>query len=755
MNITVTKRDGRKEPWNDEKVNKPCIWACEGTGASPSNILMRAKLRVEDGVSTDDIHTELVSAATHLIDVDTPEYAIPAGRLLAFQIRKRAYGEFTPPSIYDHVCKMVKAGKYDPMMLERFTFADFAEMETFIDHDVDLTLPLISVKQFEMKYLVRNRVTDEIYESPQMAFMLISAMLFVNYKGEERMEYIRRFYRALADQKISLPTPIMSGVRTPTRQFSSCVLIDTGDSLKSINATAAAIVEYVSQRAGIGINAGRIRGIGSPIRDGEAEHTGLIPFIKHFSTAVSSCSQGGVRKGSATLYFPLWHYESQELMVLKNNRGTEENRCRSLDYAVQINGYLYKRLTTGKSISLFSPSEVPGLYDAFFKDQDLFAELYERYEADTSIRRKTIKATDLFGLLADERAGTGRIYIQHVDHCNNGAFRKDVATIYMSNLCLEIALPTTWLEDVNDPNGEVALCTLAAFNVGVIDDLDELEGLAELLVRALDDMLDYQNYPIEPGRKGGQDRRALGVGVTNYAMYLAKRYVKYSDDSALGFTHELFEAMQFYLLKASNKLAREKGTCALYHETTYSQGILPIDRMNPNMQALGDFKLLLPWEELRADIVRDGLRNSTLSAIMPCETSSAITNSVNGIEPPRGPMAVKTNKDARMVQLVPEIETLRNRYEYVWEMPNNIGYLNNVAIMQGFVDQSISANLNYDPSRFPSGKVPKSAIMKDMVRAYKLGVKTLYYHNTRDGNSEEAVNSFLEDDGCAGGACKL
>ncbi len=755
MNITVTKRSGRTEPFSNDKVNKPCVWACEGIeGASPSLILMRAKVAMEDGIRTEDIHDALIKAATHLIEPETPEYDIPAGRLLAFQIRKRAYGQYTPPSVYDHVVKMVRERRYDARLTERYTVHDFELMEQAINHDADLNLHYISVKQYEEKYLVQNRVTGELYESPQMALMLIAATLFIDMDPERRMDYVTRFYRATSNGKISLPTPIMAGIRTPTRQFSSCVVVDSGDSLDSINATASAIVKYVSQRAGIGINAGRIRAIGSAIRNGEARHTGVIPFIKHFATAVKSCSQGAVRPGSATLYFPIWHYEAEELLVLKNNRGTEETRCRVLDYGVQFNGYLYERLKKGLNISLFSPSEVPGLYEAFFCDQAEFARLYEQYEADPSIRKKTMKAKELFGIFGGERASTGRMYVQNVDHCNAGPFNPKKATIYLSNLCLEIALPTKPLNDIKDPEGEIALCTLSAFNVGAIEDLSELEELSDMVVRALDGLLDYQDYPVLAGRNGGLERRALGVGVTGFATYLARRGARYSDGSGKVPTHELFEAMQYYLLKASNVLAKEKGACARYGDTTYSEGVLPIDRIPQGFKdAVGEFDLHMPWETLRADIREHGLRNSTVTAIMPCETSSAITNSINGIEPPRGRKSIKVNKDAIMPQLVTDIETLGDQYEYVWEMSGNRGYLDLVAIMQCFVDQSVSANTNYDPAKFENGRVPVSLIMKEMIYAHKIGVKTLYYHNTRDGNEEAAINSM--GDGCEGGACKL
>ena len=617
-----------------------------------------------------------------------------------------------------------------------------------------MTFSYGAVKQLEGKYLVQNRVSRQIYETPQFLYMLVAMCLFAKYPQATRLAYVKKFYDAVSTFKISLPTPIMSGVRTPTRQFSSCVLIECDDSLDSINATTSAIVKYVSQRAGIGINAGRIRGLGSEIRGGEAQHTGCIPFFKMFQAAVKSCSQGGVRGGAATLFYPLWHIEVESLLVLKNNRGVEDNRVRQLDYGVQINRLLYTRLIKGGDIALFSPHEVPGLYDAFFADQDEFERLYTQYEQDPAIRKRIVPATELFSILMQERAGTGRIYIQNVDHCNtHSPFDPRVAPVRQSNLCLEIALPTKPLNDINDENGEIALCTLSAFNLGALESLDELEGLADLAVRALDALLDYQDYPIKAAQIATMNRRTLGIGVINYAYYLAKNGVRYSDDSALGLTHRTFEAIQYHLLKASVNLAKEYGACPLFHETTYAQGKLPIDTYKRDLDAVCQEPLHLDWEGLRADIVQHGLRNSTLTALMPSETSSQIANATNGIEPPRGLVSVKASKDGILKQVVPEFERLKNQYELLWQMPNNDGYLKLVGVMQKFVDQAISSNTSYDPQRFEGGRVPMKQLLKDLLTAYKFGLKTLYYHNTRDGADDTQAD--LQDDGCAGGACKI
>ena len=753
--LKVTKRDGRLEPIDLDKIHRVVTWAADGLkNVSVSQVELKSHIQFYNGIRTDDIHETIIKAAADLISQDTPDYQYLAARLAIFHLRKIAYGDFEPPHLYEHVKKLTDAGKYDRHIIEDYSREEFDELNTYIDHSRDMTFSYAAVKQLEGKYLVQNRVTRQIYETPQFLYILVAMCLFSKYPKETRLDYVKRFYDAVSTFKVSLPTPIMSGVRTPTRQFSSCVLIECDDSLDSINATTSAIVKYVSQRAGIGINAGRIRGLGSEIRGGEAQHTGCIPFFKMFQAAVKSCSQGGVRGGAATLFYPLWHIEAESLLVLKNNRGVEDNRIRQLDYGVQINRLLYTRLIKGGNITLFSPNEVPGLYEAFFADQDEFERLYTKYEQDPNIRKRIIPAADLFSTLMQERAGTGRIYIQNVDHCNtHSPFDPSVAPVHQSNLCMEIALPTKPLDNINDPNGEIALCTLSAFNLGALNNLDELEGLADLTVRALDALLDYQGYPVEAARTSTMGRRSLGIGVINYAYYLAKNGVRYSDDSALGLTHRTFEAMQYYLLKASVNLAKEYGACPLFNQTVYSQGKLPIDTYKKDLDAVCNEPLHYDWESLRADIVKYGLRNSTLTALMPSETSSQIANATNGIEPPRGLVTVKASKDGILKQVVPEFETLKDAYETLWQLPGNEGYLKLVGVMQKFVDQAISANTAYDPGKFEGNKVSMKQMLKDLLTAYKYGVKTLYYHNTRDGADDTQTD--IQDDGCAGGACKI
>ncbi|SHF10047.1 class 1a ribonucleoside-diphosphate reductase subunit alpha [Vibrio gazogenes] len=758
--LTVTKRDGRKEQIDLDKIHRVIAWAAEELqNVSVSQVELRAHIQFYDGITTSDIHETLIKSAADLISEDSPDYQYLAARLAVFHLRKKAYGQYEPPTLFDHVTKLVEMGKYDRHLIEDYTQEEWIELGNYIDHRRDLNFSYAAVKQLEGKYFVQNRVTGQIYESAQFLYILVAACLFAKYPQETRLSYVKRFYDATSKFQISLPTPIMSGVRTPTRQFSSCVLIECGDSLDSINATSSSIVRYVSQRAGIGINAGRIRALGSEIRGGEAFHTGCIPFYKYFQTAVKCCSQGGVRGGAATVFYPLWHREAQSLLVLKNNRGVEENRVRHMDYGVQLNKLMYTRLVQGGNLSLFSPSDVPGLYDAFFQDQAEFERLYTQYENDASIKRETVKAVELFTLLMQERASTGRIYIQNVDHCNtHSPFDASVAPVRQSNLCLEIALPTKPLNNVEDEEGEIALCTLSAFNLGAIQSLDDFEGLSDLVVRALDALLDYQDYPLPAARKATMNRRTLGVGVINYAYYLAKHGVKYSDGSANDLTHRTFEAMQYHLLKASMNLAKEQGRCPAFNETNYAKGLMPIDTYKKDIDQLCAEPLHYDWDQLRDDIMEYGLRNSTLTALMPSETSSQISNATNGIEPPRGYISVKASKDGILKQVVPEFTELKSNYELLWDIGSNEGYLHLVSIMQKFIDQSISANTNYDPTRYESGRVPMKQLLQDLLTAYKFGVKTLYYHNTRDGakdDQKDVTSSVVEDDDCAGGACKI
>ncbi len=755
--ILVTKRDGSKESIDLEKIHRVVHWASQDlVNISVSQVEINAQLAFFDGIKTEDIHETIIKSAADLISTDVPDYQYLAARLAIFHLRKKAFKSFTPPSLIDHVKKLTDLGIYDKDILKKYSASEFKELDNYIDHWRDMNFSYAAVKQLEGKYLVQNRVTGDIHESPQMLYMLVGMCLFQEYKGKERLKFVKRFYDASSNFKISLPTPIMAGVRTPTRQFSSCVLIETDDDLDSISAASGAIVKYVSQRAGIGINAGKIRALGSPIRGGEATHTGCIPFFKHFHTAVKSCSQGGVRGGAATLFYPLWHLEVEALIVLKNNTGTDENRIRHLDYGVQFNGLMYERFLKDENITLFSPNDAPGLYDSFFADQKMFKKLYEKYEKDDSIRKQQINARELFVMFMKERANTGRIYLQNVDHCNtHGAFDPSQAPIKQSNLCMEITLPTKPLYSVQDKEGEVALCTLSAVNLGALESFDELEDITDIIVRSLDSLLDYQDYPLKSAEIASNNRRTLGIGVTNLAYYLAKNGAKYSDGSGNDLIHKTFEALQYYSLKTSNEIAKEFGPCPLFSETQYAKGIMPIDSYKKDIDEFCNTELELDWDTLRKNIQAKGLRNSTLTALMPCESSSQISNSTNGIEPPRGFISVKQSKDGILKQVVPEYEKLHKNYELLWDIKDNEGYLQLCAIMQKFVDQSISTNTHYDPSQYDGNRVPMKLFLMDLLKAYKYGIKTLYYHNTRDGASDDQNNANKGDDDCEDGVCKL
>ncbi|WGH49771.1 ribonucleotide reductase alpha subunit [Alishewanella phage vB_AspM_Slickus01] len=766
--IKVIKNSGRLEPFDAEKINEMVAFGCEGLDAAPSAIAMRAQLSAFDGIATSQIQKELVDAARDLATVDEPDYLIAAGRMMMSNLRKKVYGQFEPFPLYDIIYENIELGKYDKDILEMYDHHEIDYYDSVIKHERDMFMPQAAAMTFVDKYLIKDKITSAPYETPQVALMLIAMCLLS--KRPNRKERVVNLYEKLSTNKISFPSPIMAGVRSPTKQFSSCCLIDSDDDLDALNATASAIVKYASKRAGIGINGGRIRAQGSPVRGGEISHTGCINFFKYWQAALHSCSQGGLRGASGTLYYPWWHLESEDLLVLKNNKGTESNRVRHLDYGFQINRLFLERVKRNQSISLFSPSDVGNMYEYFFTDQDKFDELYHKFEADPKIRKKTIKAVALMTLFANERAATGRIYPNFVDNMNDySAFIKDVAPVYMSNLCLEIALPTKPMTHINSPagtDGEIALCTLAAFNLGEMETEKDIEEAAYTMVESLDELIDYQDYPVNAAM-AAKLRRALGVGIINYAYWLAKNKFKYSDRSGNNETHELMEMIQFYLMRASMQLAKEKGACELFHETKYSLGIMPIDLYKKDVDAVHTAELKMDWDSLRADVLQYGMRNSTLTALMPAETSAAISNATNGIEPPRGAISIKAGKDGNMKLIVPSYTTLKDNYEFLWDIPENTTYLEKVGIMQKFVDQAISANTKYDPSRFEGGMVPMKVILRDIFLAYKLGCKTMYYHNTRDNRGKETENhqhvevleetlQYEEDaGGCSSGACNI
>ena len=727
----IVKRDGTREHLNIDKIHFVVEEACKGlAGVSSSQIEMNANLQFYDGMTTQEIQEILVRSANDLISLDSPNYQFAAARLLSYGLYKQVFGSYAAISFEELIKANIARGIYDPEILEKYTPEEIERLNSYIHHKRDENFTYAGLRQVVDKYLVQDRSSEEIFETPQFMYMMIAATLFANYPKEDRMQYVRRYYDATSLFKVNIPTPVMAGVRTPVRQFASCVLVDSDDTLDSIFASDMAIGRYTAQRAGIGINAGRIRGVNSRIRGGEVAHTGIVPFLKKFEATVRCCTQNGVRGGSATTHFPFWHQEIEDILVLKNNKGTEDNRVRKLDYSIQLNLTMYQRLLSGGDITLFSPHDVPGLYEAYYGDPAAFQELYEKYERATSIKKKKIPAMELFSALIKERAETGRIYIMNVDHCNTHSSFKD--TVYMSNLCQEITLPTKPLGHIDDPEGEIALCILSAINVGILKSLDELEELCELAVRALEEIIDYQRYPILAAEKSTKARRSLGIGYVGLAHYLAKNKASYGDKEAWQLVHDLTEAFQYYLLKASNKLAQERGACEYFNRTKYSDGILPIDTYKKDVDTIVANELKYDWESLRHDIKQHGLRHSTLSAQMPSESSSVVSNATNGIEPPRGYLSVKKSKKGPLKQIVPQYQSLKQHYTLLWDMPSNEGYINVVAVMQKFFDQAISGNWSYNPTQFENNEVPMSVMLKDLITTYKLGWKTSYYQNTYD-----------------------
>ena len=734
-NLSVRKRNGRgKESLDIEKIHSMVGFATENiTGVSASHVEMNSGIQFFDGISTEDIQQILIKSANDLISLEHPNYQYVAARLLLFSLRKKLFHKlWEHPTLLEQIEKCIKLGVYDKGILDNYTTAEIDRLNGFIDHERDYNFTYAGLRQVMDKYLVQDRTSGAIFETPQFMYMMIAATLFANYPKEKRITYVKKYYDAISKFKINIPTPVMAGVRTPLRQFASCVLVDSDDSLPSIFSSDMAIGRYVAQRAGIGINAGRIRGINSRIRGGEIQHTGVIPFLKKFEATVRCCTQNGVRGGSATVHFPIWHQEIEDIMVLKNNKGTEDNRVRKLDYSIQISKLFYERFIKDEEITLFSPHETPGLYEAFGMPE--FDEMYEMYERKTSISKKKIRAQELFMNLLKERAETGRIYIMNIDHCNTHSSFKD--KVYMSNLCQEITLPTTPVQHIDDEDGEIALCILSAVNLGLIRDKDDLEELCDLSVRALDEIIDYQEYPILAAKQSAQSRRSLGIGYIGLAHYLAKNHVAYGDKEALELVDETTEAFQYYLLKASNQLAIEKGQCEYFEKTKYSDGILPIDTYKKDIDKIVKRKLSYDWKQLRKDIQEHGLRHSTLSAQMPSESSSVVSNATNGIEPPRDYLSVKKSKKGTLKQIVPDYYRLKNFYTLLWDMPSNEGYINVVAIMQKYFDQAISGNWSYNPQNYQDGEVPISVMANDLLTTYKLGWKTSYYQNTYDAKTD-------------------
>ena len=749
--ISVVKRDGSVESLNLDKVHKMVEMACEGlAGVSASQVEMNSGIQFYDGIKTEDVQEILIRSANDLISLDTPNYQYVAARLLLFGLRKAVFGYHPdkPPILYNHICKCVDHGMYDEELLTVYTEEEWEEIESYVDHNRDYMFTYAGLRQVCDKYLVQDRSTGYLFETPQQMYIMIAATLFSKYPKDTRLEYVRRYYEAISTHKINIPTPVMAGVRTPLRQFASCVLVDVDDTLDSIFSSDMAIGYYVAQRAGIGINAGRIHGINAKIRGGEVQHTGVVPFLKKFEATVRCCTQNGIRGGSATVHFPIWHQEIEDIIVLKNNKGTEDNRVRKLDYSIQLSKLFYERFIEDKEITLFSPHDVPDLYESFGTDR--FDELYCSYESDESIPSKRVGAQGLILDLLKERAETGRLYLMNIDHCNSHSSFKD--KVNMSNLCQEITLPTDPINHIDSQDGEIALCILSAINVGKIRNLSEMENLCDLTVRALEELIDYQEYPVPAARRSTLARRSLGIGFIGLAHYFAKNGVKYDSQEAYDLTHKLTESFQYNLLRASNNIAKEKGACDAFHRTKYIDGILPIDTYKEEVDELVTVSYQYDWDSLRDDIAEWGLRHSTLSAQMPSESSSVVSNATNGIEPPRDYLSVKKSKKGPLKQIVPQFTTYKNNYTLLWDMPSNEGYINVTAIMQKFFDQAISGNWSYNPENYPDNEVPVSVMANDLLTTYKYGWKTSYYQNTYDNKkdvdadaakTEQLINEIL------------
>ncbi|AOO08617.1 ribonucleotide reductase subunit A [Synechococcus phage S-RIM2] len=762
--IHVVKRDGQSETLDLDKIHVMVEHACNGlAGVSESQVEMNAGLQFFDGIKTADIQEILVRSANDLISLEAPNYQFVAARLLLFGLRKAVYNGHPDghPPLKEHVEKCVERGVYDSTILGRYTDEEWEKLSSFMDHERDYLFTYAGIRQVVDKYLVQDRSSGEVYETPQFMYMMIAATLFQDDDKFYRLEYVKKYYDAISKHRINIPTPVMAGVRTPLRQFASCVLVDVDDTLDSIFSSDMAIGYYVAQRAGIGINAGRIRGINSKIRDGEVQHTGVVPFLKKFESTVRCCTQNGIRGGSATVHFPIWHQEIEDIIVLKNNKGTEDNRVRKLDYSIQISKLFYERFIQNGIISLFSPHDVPGLYDAFGTDS--FDSLYVDYESDKSVPRKTIRAQELILDILKERAETGRLYIMNIDHCNSHSSFKD--KVNMSNLCQEITLPTDPIQHI-DKSGEIALCILSAINVGKLKNLDELDELCDLAVRGLDALIDYQEYPVKAAEQSTINRRSLGVGYIGLAHYLAKNGANYDSTKAHDLVHKLTERFQYALLTASNRLAMEKGPCGYFGKTKYADGILPIDTYKKEVDEIVPNELQCDWEYLRERIKQYGLRNSTLSAQMPSESSSVVSNATNGIEPPRDYLSIKKSKKGPLKQIVPSYSTLKSAYTLLWDMPNNDGYIKVTAVIQKFFDQAISGNWSYNPEMYPDNEVPVSVMAKDFLNTYKYGWKTSYYQNTydekKDGDDEpvkenvdELIQQLLESEEEDCESCKI
>ena len=738
--MLVTKRDGTTQPLDLDKIHAVLEWACNGDarnglrpikGVSVSQIEMTAQPHFHNKIRTSDIHATITRAAASLISEDTPNYDHVAARLRWFDVRKKAFQSNDPPHLLEVIRANIKRGVYDPELLNYYTIDEWGVIDGFIDHTRDDLFRFAGAEQMYQKYLAQNRKTKRVYETFQFPYILVSAILFKDYPKEIRLEYVRRYYDQVSQHYISLPTPIMAGLRTRVKQFSSCTLIDSGDSLNSITSSATAIVNYASQKAGIGINMGRIRAVGQPVRNGDAVTTGVIPFARLFAAALKSCSQGAVRGASATFNYPLWHLEFESLIELKNNKGTSETRLPIVDYCVHLNKTMYERLLSKGNITFFTPDEVPDLYEAFYGPAEEFKVLYEKYEADPKKTKKVLPAVEVFTKLVSERFGTGRIYIMNADHVNvhNSVYEK----IYMTNLCVEITLPTT---PMGTDKSLIALCTLSAINWGKTQTEEEMAEACEMAVRGLDELLDYQDYPNEAARRHTEKYRPLGIGIIGLAHDMVKNGQSWGKEESWNWVEAKMEAMAYFLTRTSIELAMEKDCCPAY--TKYHHGVFPMDT------AVGGVKPNYNWNYLKEEVNKYGIRNATLTAMMPSETSSQLANETNGVQPPRHLITNKGNKDATSPQVVPEYGKFNHAYETEWDI-TVADYLQVMARLQKYTDQSLSANESYDPNK---GEISVKVLLQNMLLAYKLGIKTLYYCNTNTDTNET-------EDNCESGACKI
>lgn len=771
MNINLIKRSGNKEPLMIEKWQNQIAKICRGIAdVSQSMIEIKAQPHFYDGMTTREVDEITLRAVVDLIDVESnpdighTNYQFVAGKQRLSMLRKDVYGSYEPPRLYEIVKKNVKTGLYTKELLEWYTEEDWDKMDSFIDHSKDELYSYAAIEQLIEKYLVKNRSTKEIYESPQVRYMIAAATIFHKEEpNSARMRYIKEYYNAASDGLFTLATPVLAGLGTPTKQFSSCVLIRTDDDLDSIFASGEMMAKYASKRAGIGLEIGRLRPLGSPIRGGEIMHTGMIPFLKKWYSDLRSCSQGGIRNASATVFYPIWHHQFDDLIVLKNNQGTEETRVRHLDYGVVLNAFFWRRFKNKENITFFDPNQVPDLYEAFYKDTKLFEELYVKYEKRKDLRTKVMSAEEVFkGGILKERTDTGRIYLVFIDNVmNQGPFDPEYHTIYQSNLCCEILLPTKAFKRLDDEAGRIALCTLGSMNWGAFRNPEDMRRACRILHRSLNNILDYQDFLSIQSKLSNEEIRPLGIGITNLAYWHAKRGLKYGEKDSLAEVKSWIEHQMFYLTEASVELAKERGKCLDSDKTVYGQGYFPWERRANGVNELTDFTPELDWEPLRKDMITYGVRNATNGAIAPVESSSVVINSTNGIEMPMSLITVKESKAGSFTQVVPEYQKLKHKYQLMWEQTDCIGYLKTSAVLQAYIDQSISTNTFYNPANYPKRKVPTTLIANNLMQSHIWGIKTFYYSliNKAGSKAEDTLEQPLEqidfDEEADCEACKL